>query len=111
MRQPTTIAGYGRPVRVWAVCGLCLVACLNPMPDDFPNQNDRDVTVPGNNGNSVEDAPMDPGAPLTPGEAAGPVFEEMDPDPTPPAQTPVGSGGSSGGMAADAGAPESDAGP
>jgi hypothetical protein len=104
------MAGYWRPGRVWALCGLCLVACLNPMPDDFPNQNDRDGALPGGSENTTDNAPAAPGAPQEPGESEAPPLEE-GPVFVVPGDVPAGSAGSGGGTGADAGAPESDAGP
>jgi len=45
----------------WAL-GLCaLSACLNPMPDDFPNQHDRPAEVTSETAGDSDD-PVAPGA-------------------------------------------------
>jgi len=89
---------------VWALCCLCFVACLNPMPDDFPNQSDPDLSTPESSPNDAD--PMAPGTPLVPGETDGPTFEDGS-----VVEAPEDVHSGAGGADADAGAPEADAGP
>jgi hypothetical protein len=107
----TTSAGARRPVWLWALCGLWFVACLNPMPDDFPSQQGADGVVPND---MLEPSPT--------GESeAPPALDGNLSDPggvgngsggsADSASGAGGTGGTGGGGAPDAGVPEADAGP
>jgi len=99
---------------VWALIGLWFVACLNPMPDDFPSQsetgdeetpgvgeNDQPAEFPDNSasGGGFTD---NPGAGGGAGNAGVPSVNDPG---------GAGAGGTGGSIEADAGAPEADAGP
>jgi hypothetical protein len=107
----TTSAGARRPVWLWALCGLWFVACLNPMPDDFPSQHGVDAVGPaemqGQGPNDELEAPpaLD-GNPSDEGSAG----DGSDGSAGSPSGS-AGSGGTGGGSAPDAGVPEADAGP
>lgn len=91
----------------WAfgLCAVALVACLNPIPDDFPNADRRPVVVgvesdegtalpPGSTDESGgattsngPDAPQNSGSGASPDSSSPPPAEEgaaSDPDATPP---------------------------
>lgn len=99
---------------VWALIGLWFVACLNPMPDDFPSQSETgefDGSGAGE-GDQPPEIPNDSssgGSPtVNPGAGGGAGSAGL-----PPVNEPggAGGGGSGGSIEADAGAPEADAGP
>lgn len=101
MAHSMTSAGLWRPARVWALAGLWFVACLNPMPDDFPNHTESTVPVPPKVAESP--APRDP-------SFAGETDDGDSASEGSTGATP-GAAGASGSSTPDAGAPEADAGP
>ena len=79
----------------WALVLAWPFACLNPMPDDFPNHHDDDRAVtPAAN---------------TP-EINGPSVDEAPAPQAPEAEEPAGGFGDDGVDEPDAGAPRADAG-
>ena len=104
--------------RWWAVVlvGLWFVACLNPMPDDFPNDRGVPVIGPSDNPSGTpEDGVTSPSVPGASDPDDCQCFSEGEPGQgaggtgnAPPAGS-AGSGGAS--IGADAGPPEADAGP
>jgi hypothetical protein len=107
----TTSAGPRRSVWVWALVGLWFVACLNPMPDDFPNEReaDRDSFTPRSPEDDIETDPASsPDVAGSGGDGSLNGAPAGEPG-SPPAA--AGAGGTGGGVEADAGPPEADAGP
>ena len=79
----------------WALLLLWPFACLNPMPDDFPNQHEEDRAESPAEINPVPSADADPDSP----------------PPSPEGQGPAGGLGEDEAVTApDAGAPRADAG-
>lgn len=89
------------------LCAGVLSACLNPIPDDFPNGNDRQLDE--DTGAAPDSAhPGSPGSGVTPGASSGSGSGDQDPAPS---ESPERDGNSAPVNAApDAGASVPDAG-